>query len=232
MNLKKIIKEEIGLDWAKDWADDIPTVGQEYYMDYDWYKPVLIRVVGVHRTSVRWKVLDTDFLNDNVEMFWDHDDDRPDPFDSMDFKAFMEITEKKSDLNEGMDWIKGVATAIPDNSFLNKPVPVTLTVRDYLNSQYSYDFIDIIFNDGRVIELTMEGDWDVKYATYDSLWDLVETQGLSNPWVVEGTPTEFNQGVMEDYLREFSMEEVRPEVIEVLKKVIPLDIKGIYTGSL
>jgi membrane protease subunit (stomatin/prohibitin family) len=133
---------------------------------------------------------------------------------------------------EEMDWVGDVPSALPDNRFLNKPVPFTITVRDYLNSQYSYDFIDIILEDGRVIELTMEGDWDVKYQTYPSLWELVETQGLSNPWIVVGRPIEFNQGVMEDYLREFNMEEVRPEVAEVLRKVLPLDIKGIYTGSL
>jgi hypothetical protein len=138
----------------------------------------------------------------------------------------------KKIIKEEMDWVSDVQSALPDHRFLDKPVPVTLTVRDYLNTQYSYGFIDIILNDGRVIELTMEGDWDVKYQTYDSLWHLVESQGLSNPWIEEGTPTEFNQGVMEDYLREFSMEEVKPEVAEVLKKMLPLDIKGIYEGSL
>jgi len=138
----------------------------------------------------------------------------------------------KKIIKEEMDWVSDVQSALPDHRFLDKPVPVTLTVRDYLNTQYSYGFIDIILNDGRVIELTMEGDWDVKYQTYDSLWHLVESQGLSNPWIEEVMPTEFNQGVMEDYLREFSMEEVKPEVAEVLKKMLPLDIKGIYEGSL
>jgi len=138
----------------------------------------------------------------------------------------------KKIIKEEMDWVSDVQSALPDHRFLDKPVPVTLTVRDYLNTQYSYGFIDIILNDGRVIELTMEGDWDVKYQTYDSLWHLVESQGLSKPWIEEGTPTEFNLGVMEDYLREFSMEEVKPEVAEVLKKMLPLDIKGIYEGSL
>lgn len=138
----------------------------------------------------------------------------------------------KKIIKEEMDWVSDVQSALPDHRFLDKPVPVTITVRDYLNTQYGYDFIDIILEDGRVIELTMEGDYDVKYQTYNSLWHLVESQSLSNPWIEEGIPTEFNQGVMEDYLREFSMEEVKPEVAEVLKKMLPLDIKGIYEGSL
>ena len=138
----------------------------------------------------------------------------------------------KKIIKEEMDWVGDVQSALPDNRFLNKPVPVTITVREYLNTQYSYDFIDIILEDGRVIELTMEGDYDVKYKTYNSLWHLVETQGLSNPWIEEGTPTEFNQGVLEEYLSEFSMTEVSSQVDEVLRKMLPLDIKGIYEGSL
>jgi hypothetical protein len=137
----------------------------------------------------------------------------------------------KKIIQEEMDWAKDVKSALPNNSFLDDKIPVTLTVRDYLVTEFSYDFIDIILEDGRVIELTMEGDYDVKYQTYGSLYELVEGQGLSNPWAEIGEQ-EFSQSTMEDYLREFSMTEVEGQVSEVLRKVLPLDIKGIYRGSL
>jgi hypothetical protein len=144
-------------------------------------------------------------------------------------------------LSEDFDWANDVKSDLPDKRILTKKIPVTLSLRDYLNTQvvitngyteYSYDYVDVILNDGRVIELTMEGDYDVKYNTYNSLWELVEEQGISNPWEEVNKPIDFNQEVLETYLREFDMVEVRPEVAEILKKVIPLGIKGIYVGSL
>ena len=138
----------------------------------------------------------------------------------------------KKIIKEELDWVGDVEAALPSSSILEETVPVVLTLRDYLNTQYSYNFIDIILEDGRMIELQMEGDYDVKYHTYKSPQDAVYSQGLSNPWSEDGPPTEFNQAVMEDYLREFNMEEVSQEVDSVLRKLIPLDIKGIYVGNL
>jgi hypothetical protein len=138
----------------------------------------------------------------------------------------------KKILKEDMDWIGGVQTALPNNKILDELVPVTISLREYLNTQYGYNFIDIILKDDRVIELTMEGDYDVRYDTYSNVVEIVKTQGISNPWQEEGIPTEIDQSVIESYLREFSMEEVTPKVDEVLRKLIPLDIKGIYVGSL
>ena len=139
----------------------------------------------------------------------------------------------KKIIKEEMDWVSDVESSLPDSSFLSKPVPVTITLRDYLNTEYSYNFIDIILENGNVIELTMEGDWDVKYNTYNSPWELVKTQSLSDPWASEEVPTEFTQDVMEEYLREFNMEEVNSQVDKVLRKMLPLlDIKGIYVGDL
>jgi hypothetical protein len=144
-------------------------------------------------------------------------------------------------LSEDFDWANDVKSDLPDKRILTKKIPVTLSLRDYLNTQFvitngytefSYDYVDVILNDGRVIELTMEGDYDVKYNTYNSLWELVEEQGISNPWEEVIKPIDFNQEVLETYLREFDMVEVIPEVAEILKKVIPLGIKGIYVGSL
>lgn len=135
-------------------------------------------------------------------------------------------------IKEEMDWIEGIESALPDKNILEETVPVVVTLREFLNTQYSYNFIDIILEDGRMIELQMEGDYDVTYYTYKSPQEAVYSQGLSNPWVEDGPPTEFNQAVMEDYLREFNMEEVSQQVDSVLRKLIPLDIKGIYVGDL
>ena len=138
----------------------------------------------------------------------------------------------KKILREDFDWTSGVKFKLPDSSILDTKVPVTISIRDYLNVKYGYNFIDIIFNDGRVIELTIEGNFDVSYKTYDSLWDLVTSQSITNPWFEEGEPKEFNQAVLEEFLREYDMEEVDSEVDEILRRVLPNDIKGIYLGSL
>ena len=47
----------------------------------------------------------------------------------------------------------------------------------------------------------------------------IKEQDISNPWKEVNEPIDFNQEVLETYLREFSMVEVRPEVAEVIKKV-------------
>ena len=138
----------------------------------------------------------------------------------------------KKILREDFDWTSGVKFKLPDSSILDTKVPVTISIRDYLNVKYGYNFIDIIFNDGRVIELTIEGNFDVKYEIYNSLWDLVTSQSITNPWSEEGEPKEFNQAVLEEFLREYDMEEVDSEVDEMLRRVLPNDIKGIYVGSL
>ena len=138
----------------------------------------------------------------------------------------------KKILREDFDWTSGVKFKLPDSSILDTKVPVTISIRDYLNVKYGYNFIDIIFNDGRVIELTIEGNFDVKYEIYNSLWDLVTSQSITNPWAEEGEPKEFNQAVLEEFLREYDMEEVDSEVDEMLRRVLPNDIKGIYVGSL
>jgi hypothetical protein len=138
----------------------------------------------------------------------------------------------KKILKEDFDWASGVKFKLPDFDILDTRVPVTIPIRDYLILKYGYNFIDIIFNDGRVIELTIEGNFDVKYETYDSLWDLVTSQSIVNPWSEEGEPKEFNQVVLEEFLREYDMEEVDSEVDEILRRVLPNDIKGIYVGSL
>ncbi len=135
-------------------------------------------------------------------------------------------------LSEDLDWTNEIKSDLPDSRILGRKIPVTISLREYLITQYSYDFVDVVFEDGRVIELTMEGDSDVKYQPYNNLWELVEDQGIANPWEEIGPPNEFNQSVLETYLGEYNMVEVRPEVAEVIKKAIPLDIKGIYTGSL
>jgi hypothetical protein len=143
-----------------------------------------------------------------------------------------EFVNNMNPIKEDFDWASGVKFKLPDFDILDTKVPVTMTIHDYLNVKYRYNFIDIIFNDGRVIELTIEGDFNVRYEIYDSLWDLVTSQSITNPWSEEGEPKEFNQAVLEEFLREYGMEEVDSEVDEILRRVLPNDIKGIYVGTL
>jgi len=140
----------------------------------------------------------------------------------------------KKIIKEDFEWTSGVKASLPDSSILDKKIPVTISLRDYLNTQYGYNFIDIILKDNRVIELTMEGDYDVKYETFDNIVELVKSQGIQTFWNPdeENEPTEITQSDYENYLRTYGMEEVDGEVNEVIRKLIPLDIKGIYVGSL
>jgi len=140
----------------------------------------------------------------------------------------------KKIIKEDFEWTSGVKASLPDSSILDKKIPVTIPLREYLNTQYSYNFIDVILKDGRVIELTLEGDYDVKYETFDNIVELVKSQGIQTFWNPdeENEPTEITQSDYENYLRTYGMEEVDGEVNEVIRKLIPLDIKGIYVGSL
>lgn len=140
----------------------------------------------------------------------------------------------KKILREDFDWASGVNHKLPDSSILDKKIPVTISLRDYLNTKYGYNFIDIVLEDNRVIELTIEGDYDVKYDTYNNIIELVKTQGIQTFWNTdeEDEPTEITQYDFERYLRTYGMEEVDKEVDEIIRKTIPLDIKGIYVGSL
>tara|TARA_Y100000389_G_scaffold205001_1_gene261841 strand:+ start:3708 stop:4136 length:429 start_codon:yes stop_codon:yes gene_type:complete len=137
----------------------------------------------------------------------------------------------KKILREDFDWVDNVNPSLPDSSILDKKIPVTISLRDYLNTKYGYNFIDIVLEDNRVIELTLEGDYDVKYDTYNNIIELVKTQRIQTFWNND-EPTEITQYDFESYLREYDMVEVDKEVDETLRKLIPLDIKGIYVGSL
>lgn len=140
----------------------------------------------------------------------------------------------KKIIKEDFEWASGVKASLPDSSILDKKIPVTISLRDYLNTQYSYNFIDIILKDDRVIELTLEGDYDVRYETFDNIVELVKSQGIQTFWNPdeENEPTEITQSDYENFFRTYDMGEVGEEVDEVLRKLIPLDIKGIYVGSL
>ena len=128
-------------------------------------------------------------------------------------------------IKEEMDWINDVQMALPDSSFLKKPVTTPITLEEFLISQYGYDFINIVFKDGRVIELTMEGDYEVKYNVYKSLEHLVNTEGLSLSNV---------SFTLEEYLEEYGMNPVPKQVYNAIISVIPLkrEIEGIWEGSL
>jgi hypothetical protein len=115
MNIKRTIREEVGdLDWAKNWANDLPTVGDEYnihiYDDMWNNNPVRVRIIAVTSRYVRWKILDDHFLEVNRDMFLDVEDGEEflDPFDSMSLDGFMELwghePAEKINENLGSDW--------------------------------------------------------------------------------------------------------------------------------
>lgn len=136
---------------------------------------------------------------------------------------------------EEMDWINDINTSLPDDRILKRVIKVELPFQDFLISMYNYDFIDVILVDGRVIEFTIDSH-DLKYNRYDSLTDLVETDGLSwtdanGEYLTRENFNSFDEMVM-SYVNEFSMGVVTKTIEDVIKKVIPLDIYGIYRGGL
>lgn len=106
---KNHVKEDF--DWAESWVDDTPNVGDEYYWDYGMGNgPVLIRLIGIINSpgkepTVRFKVMDRNFLDDNPEMFYDEDYGW-DPTDSIGLEGFMEMA--KRNMNEDFDWTEKV----------------------------------------------------------------------------------------------------------------------------
>lgn len=147
----------------------------------------------------------------------------------------MRETIRKILSEEGMDWTSDVKASLPDDRVLKKVIKVELPFQDFLTSMYNYDFIDVILVDGRVIEITVDS-YDVKYNRYNSLTDLVETDGLSwvdanGVYLTRGDFNTFDEMVM-SYVNEFSMDVVPKSIEGVIKKVIPLEIYGVYRGSL
>ena len=147
----------------------------------------------------------------------------------------MKETIRKILSEEGMDWTSDVKASLPDDRMLKKKFMVEMSLQDYLVSMYGYDFIDVILTDGRVIEFTIDGH-DVKYVVYNSLTELVDEQGLS--WrtgedeVLTNDNFESFEKMVNNYLEEFTMSPVPKAIEDIMKKVIPLDIHGAYTGSL
>lgn len=123
-----------------------------------------------------------------------------------------------------MDWTNDIDAAVPDSSVLDEKFPVVMSVRDFLTTRYSYDYINIILTDGKVIEIIIDAH-DVKYDVYDSLRHLVDDAGLSLSQT-EGDITP------EVYIVEFDLKPLPKDVEDILKKIIPLDVVGMYHGSL
>lgn len=123
-----------------------------------------------------------------------------------------------------MDWTNDISAAVPDSSVLDEKFPVVISVRDFLITKYGYDYINIILTSGKVIEITIDS-YDVGYVVYDSLRHLVNAAGLSLSQT-EGDITP------ETYIAEFDLKPVPKDVEDILKKIIPLDVVGMYHGSL
>lgn len=99
---------ESEFEWADNWVNDTPTIGQEYYFDYDMgSESILVRVVSINGDMVRFKVLDEDFIQHHTEMFYDEEYGW-DPIDSIGIEGFMDSSKKK-ELNESeFDWVDEV----------------------------------------------------------------------------------------------------------------------------
>jgi len=155
----------------------------------------------------------------------------------MDIRRIIEQEVMKT-ISENLDWVSDVKSDLPDNRILNKKFMVEMSLKNYLTLMYGYDFINVILTDGRVIEITIDG-YNLTYSTYDSLTQLVEDQNLSSAvigWdyeknVLDSTKNSFDE-VVKSYLEEFSMVTIPKVLDDMIRKVIPLDIYGIYTASL
>jgi hypothetical protein len=106
------VEETDRFDWVGEWMGDTPTVGGEYYFDYDiGDKPVLVRVIdmiGNDKDIVKFENLDTDFINNHTGMFLD------DVTDSIGLQSFMEKSTKVGSVNESeFDWTEEVRS--PDD---------------------------------------------------------------------------------------------------------------------
>jgi hypothetical protein len=170
MNIKKFIREEIdSFDWAEEWIEDTPTVGQEYYWDYDMGDgPVLVRVIGVHGDTIRFKILDTRFVQDNREMFYD-DEYGWDPTDSIGIEGFMEMAKKN--IKEDFDWTK----SIPAGPNTSKPMTWEQIV-EFLKERFKGTrfAVDVEYQDSDDILISLVDNTGV----YDDFWSSeVDTLG-------------------------------------------------------
>jgi hypothetical protein len=129
--------------------------------------------------------------------------------------------EEKDDLQ----WVKDVPMALPDEGILDNTVTVPISLRDFLLSRGNGKFIDIIFNDGRVIEIQIDS-WDMRYDTYNSTRELVDIEELS----LSNYEGEFT---LQEYLDEFRMKPVPKYIYDAITSLIPSNvIQGIYVGDL
>ena len=86
-------------DWAQEWSDSLPDIGDEYYYDYGFDGPVLVMVIGLTQRrgtgeyNVRFEVLDEDFVQHHSELFY-HEEDGWDPTDSTSLEGFIGQTTR------------------------------------------------------------------------------------------------------------------------------------------
>lgn len=168
MDMKKVILKEVdGLEWAKNWANDLPTPGDEYDLSiYDGWTggPVRVRMIAVTSRYVRWKILDDQFLEVNRDMFLDVEDGEEilDPTDSMSLDGFMEMHgSEKINENLGSDW--GWAEDV-------------VSYHHVLNKAFEFD--------------PPAEDWDGLELDYEKLIDYLISLGFeskySTPRILEG----------------------------------------------
>ena len=123
-------------------------------------------------------------------------------------------------LSEDFDWANDVRSDLPDESILETQIPVTLSLADYLRSQYGYDYLNIILDDDRIIDITIDG-YDINYKVYKSWKDLTDTEGLGD------------YESYEEYISGMSLTPIKDtEMMDIIKKTFPFKLKGVFENSL
>lgn len=125
-----------------------------------------------------------------------------------------------------MDWVNDVPTALPTMKQIKEKTVTLPHTLEQVFGDLMYNWITVIFDDGRVVELTTEG-YDTKYNTYKN-WEEFD----------DGTGNVINS--LQDYLNEYDMVEPLSETTNPMYKVVgrallevfPNNVTEIYFGDL
>ena len=123
---------------------------------------------------------------------------------------------------DDFEWVGSIRAEFPhrDNIF-GTTKSINITLSEYIELKYGYNFITVFLEDGRIIEF--DNDTGLTYYTYDSLEELLKTQSLLD---------NYREGyTINDYLEDFTMSPADSELSEFIHKAIPFDILGIYVGN-
>jgi hypothetical protein len=121
-------------------------------------------------------------------------------------------------LKEDLDWAKDVPTAFPSNNDIsNGKITIDVDLWDYMKWNYDYSFVTIFFEDtDKVVEFSVEGETDVR--NYENV-GVIDNEGIQH---------------MKDYAQHHAQDELLEKwdgnLWDLIRKVYPWKIKGIYQG--